>query len=78
MTKTLIKLNKKEMRLVENEWHHAVLSFFTLYPTHDNRYNDMSLSDEEVDQIAEDYGVLPPSWMDTYWARQMTQLQKGA
>lgn len=69
MPKQLIKLTKKQMLYVENEWHHAVLSFLDLCPTYDDRYNDFDFTDEEVDQIVEAYGIKPPQWMKSYWDR---------
>ena len=58
----LMKLTKKQLEYVENDWHHAVLSHYKLKPTYDNRYNDMDLDDDEIDIIVETYGIEPPSY----------------
>lgn len=62
----LIKLSKKEMSYVEDNWHHAILTYFNLYPTYDNRYNDMDLSSKEIQDIINKYGIQPDAdhW---YW-----------
>ena len=62
----LIKLSKKEMSYVEDKWHHAILTYFSLHPTDDNRYNDMDLSSDEIEDIIYRYGIKPDAnhW---YW-----------
>ena len=55
----LIKLNKKELKFVEDEWHHACLSALNLHPTNDNRYNDFDYTFEEIQSIINKYGKSP-------------------
>ena len=46
--KSLKKLNKKEMRFVEDDWHHACLTYMDLQPTDENRYNSFDYTFEEI------------------------------
>jgi len=62
----LLKLTAKEKKYVTNEWHHAKLSYFQLHPTEDNRYEDVDLTKEEIDEIIKKYNIKPPSY-HWYW-----------
>ena len=59
----LIKLTKKQILLVENDWHHATLTYGGLIPSHDFRYNDYDYEDHEILDIILKYGVRTPRWM---------------
>lgn len=63
---SLNKLSKKEMQFVENDWHHACLSYYTLYPTDDAMYNSFDFDIPEIEKIINKYGKTPPRchW---YW-----------
>jgi hypothetical protein len=65
-TEKLLKLTAKEKKYVISEWHHAKLSYFQLHPTEDNRYDDLDLTQAEIEEIIKRYGIQPPShhW---YW-----------
>ena len=64
--KSLIKLNKKEMRFVEDDWHHACLTYMDLKPTDDVRCNDFDYTFEEIEEIIKTYGKKPSSY-HWYW-----------
>jgi hypothetical protein len=63
---SLIKLSKKEMQFVEDDWHHACLSYYTLYPTDDEMYNSFDLDIKEIELIINKYGKTP-SRCHWYW-----------
>ena len=67
----LIKLTAKEKKYVISEWHHAKLSYFELHPTEDERYEDMDLTKEEIEEIIKRYGVQPPQY-HWYWTDRGT------
>jgi hypothetical protein len=62
----LIKLTAKEKKYVISEWHHANLSYIELHPTEDNRYEDVDLTKEEIEEIIKRYGIEPPRY-HWYW-----------
>ena len=64
--KSLKKLNKKEMRFVEDDWHHACLTYMDLQPTDENRYNSFDYTFEEIEEIIKTYGKNPSSY-HWYW-----------
>jgi len=62
MTK-LIQLTNVQMSLVENKWHHAVLSYFQHIPTIEKRYPDeyyTKLTYMHIEDIIEEFGIEPP------------------
>ncbi len=62
----LIKLSKREMQFVEDDFHHACLSKYNLHPSFDNRYNDYDLSIQDIVLIIDKYGKTP-SKNHWYW-----------
>ena len=62
----LIKLSKREMQFVEDDWHHACLSQYNLHPSFDNRYNDFDLDIQEIKSIINKYGKTPSRY-HWYW-----------
>lgn len=61
--KPLVKLTKKQMNWVEDDWHHATLSYINFEPSFDTRYNDLDYSDKEILEIIITYGVRTPKYM---------------
>ena len=59
----LIKLSKKQLAFVEDDWHHATLTYNDLTPSHDHRYNDLDYDDHTILAIILKYGVRTPIWM---------------
>lgn len=59
----LIKLSKKQMTFVEDDWHHATLTYTGLTPSYDTRYNDLDYDDHEILSMILKYGVRTPNWM---------------
>ena len=55
----LIKLSKKEMKFVENDWHHACLTALNLKPSYDNMYNSFDYTFEEIQNVINKYGKFP-------------------
>ena len=77
--KSLIKLNKKEMRFVEDDWHHACLTYMDLKPTDDVRCNDFDYTFEEIENIIKTYGKKPSSYLhcycqNAYWLQKLFHL----
>ncbi len=70
----LCKFSKKTLKFVEDDWHHAVLSHYGLFPTEDDTYNSFDFNDEEIIEIIKKYGIKPPSYF-TFWNR--TQLSSA-
>lgn len=59
----LVKLSKKQMSFVEDDWHHACLTYIGLTPSYDTRYNDFDYTDHEILDIILKYGVRTPKYM---------------
>jgi len=57
-----IRLSNKQMNLVENNWHHAVLSYFEHIPTIEKKYPDdyYDIKYEQIEDIIEEFGINPP------------------
>jgi hypothetical protein len=65
--KPLIKLSKKKLLLVENDWHHACLTYLDLIPDEDDRYTCYDYEDEDIIYIIKTYGVRPPKHFTMFW-----------
>jgi hypothetical protein len=57
--KPLIKLTKKQMSYVEDDFHHACLTSMNLVPSNDNRYSCLDYTFEEITHIIKLYGKKP-------------------
>lgn len=64
--KPLIKLTKKQLNYLEDEWHHACLTYINMIPSYDTRYTCLDYSFEEITEIIETYGK-KPSKDHWYW-----------
>ena len=62
MTK-LIQLSEEQMRLIDNRWHHAVVSYFEFIPTIEKRYPDEygELTYAQIEDIIEEFEINPPT-----------------
>lgn len=63
----LIKLTKKEMKYVEDLWHHATLTYCGFTPSNDSRYNDFDYEEKEIFYIIKTFGVRPNYTNDAFW-----------
>ena len=69
MTETfrpLIKLTKKQMSYLEDEFHHACLTYINMKPTYDTRYTCLDYEFEDITEIINLYGK-KPSKNHWYW-----------
>ncbi len=64
----LMKLTPKQMKLVENSWHHALLSINNLVPTEENTYSDISFTSSDILYIVRVYGIRP-YWCQDHFAQ---------
>jgi hypothetical protein len=63
----LIKFSKKQMNLVDDDWHHATLIYNELVPQSiDETYNSFDYTDNETFFIIIKYGVRTPRYMNFY------------
>lgn len=59
----LAKFSKKTKQFVEDDWHHATLTYIQFVPSYDTRYNDLDYTDHEILEIIVKYGVRTPKYM---------------
>lgn len=57
--KPLIKLTKKQMSYVVDDFHHACLTDMDLVPSYDTRYTCLDYEFEEITYIIKTYGKKP-------------------
>ena len=72
MTK-FMQLSEAQMKFVENDWHHAVLTYFDYTPTFEHRYPNeyKDLTHQQIEDIMEEFEVEPP---ENHWFSQQTEL----
>lgn len=68
-----IPLSEAQMQFVENDWHHAVLTYFNHIPTFEKRYPDeyKALTHLQIEDIMEEFEVDPP---EHHWFKQQSKL----
>lgn len=66
----LAKFTKKEKQFIEDDWHHATLTYIESVPSYDCSYNDLDYSDHEILEIIVRYGVRTQKYM--YFNNKLT------
>ena len=61
--KRLANFSSKQLKYIEDDWHHATLTYNKFVPCYDVRYNDLDYSDKEILEIIITYGVRTPKYM---------------